>query len=127
MFIPKALHYSKNHLWLRPVGLYEYFIGVTDYAQKQIGLISSVNLQQCGNIAETNTLFGHISGPNKTFPLIAPIDGWIIAINSILSHSPFNINEAPYTYWILRIITDRHISISSLLNSQEYQELINDF
>jgi len=127
MLIPKALHYTKNHLWLRPVGFSEYFIGITHFAQKQIGAISCITLDlQCG-ILEKNLPLGRIDSASGAFALIAPVEGTIIAANTTLNHTPSNINEAPYTNWILRIAVNRHIPISELLNHEEYQKLTNDY
>jgi len=127
MLTPKALHYTKNHLWLRPVGFSEYFIGITDLAQKQMGLIRSISLNLQGVIIEKNALLGHIEGHSKTLSLISPIGGKIIAVNSLLGSCPSDINNDPYMNWILRIAVEKHMSISAFLNHEEYQELSNDF
>ncbi|ABQ07455.1 glycine cleavage system protein H [Flavobacterium johnsoniae] len=122
MFIPKSLYYTKNHLWLRQVGLYDYFVGITDFAQKEIGEISLIELEFTGEHMKKEMQWGKIYGLNQTFSLLAPIDCKVMATNVILDTNPSSINRDPYNNWFLRVSTV--VSNYGLLTNEEYIELI---
>jgi len=121
MFIPRALYYTKNHLWLRQIGLYDYFVGITEFAQKEIGEISLIELELNGPHMKKEMLWGNIYGLNQTFPLLAPFDCKVMAVNVILDENPARINRDPYNHWLLRVSTVA--SAFGLLTSEEYSEL----
>lgn len=128
MFIPKLLYYTENHLWLRQVGEYEYFLGITDFAQKQIGSIATVYLKSSDNsIFEKKTPVGNIHGASQDFTIIAPFSGKIIAINSDLNKYACKINGTPYLHWLLRVTADKAFPLSAFLNSEDYRHLTNGF
>ena len=122
MFIPKGLYYTKNHLWLRQIGLYDYFIGITDFAQKEIGEISLIEFELTGEHMKKEILWGKIYGLNQTFSLLAPIDRKVMATNVILDTNPSSINRDPYNHWLLRVSTV--VGNYGLLTNEEYIELI---
>jgi len=122
MFIPRALYYTKNHLWLRQIGLYDYFIGITDFAQKEIGEISLIELELNGQHIKKEILWGNIYGLNQTFSLLAPFDCKVMATNIILDTNPSSINRDPYNHWLLRVATVT--STYGLLTNEEYTALI---
>lgn len=122
MFIPRALYYTKNHLWLRQIGLYDYFVGITDFAQKEIGEISLIELELNGQHMKKEMVWGNIYGTNQTFALLAPIDCKVMSTNSILDTNPSSINRDPYNHWLLRVSTVT--SIYGLLTNEEYTALI---
>ncbi|WJS93356.1 glycine cleavage system protein H [Flavobacterium johnsoniae] len=122
MFIPKGLYYTKNHLWLRQIGLYDYFIGITDFAQKEIGEISLIEFELTGEHMKKEILWGKIYGLNQTFSLLAPIDCKVMATNVILDTNPSSINRDPYNHWLLRVSTV--VGNYGLLTNEEYIELI---
>lgn len=122
MLIPKNLYYTKNHLWLRKIGLYDFCIGITDFAQKEIGEIDLIEFNIEGNIIKQAVSWGEVYGINKTFSLILPCECKIIALNTILNKKPSHINTDPYCYWFLSISAD--VSTSEFLNYEEYIQLI---
>lgn len=124
MFIPRALYYTKDHLWLRQIGSHDYFIGITDFAQKEIGEISLIELLLKADQMKKEMVWGDIYGTNQTFSLIAPFECKIMATNVILEKNPSSINRDPYTHWFLRISLKNSIPNCSFLNSEEYIKLI---
>jgi len=124
MFIPSALYYTENHLWLRPVGLYDYFIGITDFAQKEIGGINLIELELENNKMKKEMVWGNIYGLNQTFDLIAPLECKVMATNITLDKRASSINSDPYTHWFVRVSVEMTISPSAFLNSEEYIKLI---
>ncbi len=122
MLIPGNLFYTKNHVWLRKIGLYDFCLGITDFAQKEIGEIGLIEFNSEGEIIEKMNSLGVVYGINDTFPLIAPCQCKIIEVNSILNKKPSHINTDPYNYWFLLISADIHEH--EFLTHEEYKQLI---
>lgn len=122
MVIPKNLYYTKNHLWLRKIGLFDFCIGITDFAQKEIGEIDLIEIELEGNSIKKDEIWGSVYGTNQTFALRAPFDCEIIAANITLDKSLPQINTNPYRYWfaIVSVKTDNN----TFLSDQEYIKLI---
>ena len=122
MYIPKALYYTKNHLWLRQIGLFDYFVGITDFAQKEIGEISLIELELNSQHMKKEILWGKIYGLNQTFTLLTPFDCKVMETNFLLDKNPSSINRDPYNHWLLRVSTVT--GTFGLLTNEEYNELI---
>lgn len=122
MFIPRSLHYTKNHLWLRKIGLYDFYIGITDFAQKEIGKIDVVEIELSSNTIKKEKIWGRIYGTNQTFELRAPCQCIVSVITTIIDKDASKINSDPYNYWLIRVSFD--YSTNLFLSSQEYIELI---
>ncbi|MGC5745941.1 glycine cleavage system protein H [Chryseobacterium sp. NFX27] len=125
MLIPQNLYYTKDHLWLRKVGLYDFCIGITDFAQKEIGEINLIELDLKGSTIGKSVSWGAVYGINATFSLIAPCACKITAVNTILNTKPSHVNTDPYNNWFLSIST--HIFANEFLTCEEYNLLLNDF
>lgn len=126
MFIPKSLYYTKNHLWLRKIGLWDFYIGITDHAQNEIGNIELVELELEGFNIKKDAKWGLIHAMNHKLTLIAPLDCKIKATNSILQENTSIINSDPYCHWFLRVTVDKHDHY--FLSNEEYKEhTLNDF
>lgn len=122
MIIPKNLYYTKNHLWLRKIGLYDFCIGITDFAQKEIGEIDLIEFSLEGNTIKEMDAWGNVYGINETFSLVSPCECKIIDVNTILNKKPSHINTDPYSYWFLTISADLYPT--KFLTHEEYIELI---
>lgn len=122
MFIPKGLYYTKNHLWLRKIGMYDFFIGITEFVQKEIGGISLIELELNNEYMKKEMVWGNIYGLNQTFSLVAPFECKIMAINITLDKNPSSINRDPYNHWFLRVSTN--VTTYGLLTNEEYTALI---
>lgn len=120
MFIPKSLYYTKDHLWLMKVGSGQFFIGITDYAQRTAGKINKVELNLQNTEIKKNILWGKIYGKDSILQLVLPFDCVIENISSDLKHSL--INMRPYSNWFIRVSAE--VSCNSLLCKDEYEELI---
>ena len=122
MIIPKNLYYTKNHLWLRKIGLCDFCIGITDFAQKEIGEIDLIELNVKENRFLQSASWGVIYGINSTFSLIAPCECEITTMNTVLNTHPSQINLDPYNSWVLSI--SANISTQEFLTQGEYLKLI---
>jgi glycine cleavage system H protein len=122
MFIPKGLYYTKNHLWLRKIGLSDFYIGITDYTQNEIGKIELVELELKDFKMKKDVKWGLVHAINQKFTLIAPLDCEIIAINTTLQENAYIINPDPYIHWFLRVTVKRHNHY--FLSHEEYKQHI---
>ncbi|WP_042721739.1 glycine cleavage system protein H [Flavobacterium sp. B17] len=122
MLIPKNLYYTKNHLWLRKIGSYDFCVGITDFAQKEIGEIGLIEFNLKRDIIEKESSWGVLYGINKTFALLSPCECKIISVNTFLHKKPSHINTDPYNYWFLTISTSA--SENEFLTREEYVQLI---
>jgi glycine cleavage system H protein len=121
MQIPKNIYYTKEHLWLQKIGLYDFYVGITDFGQKEIGEIDLIELTYKASLLKKGSLWGIVYGTNDTFHLIAPFDCEIIEKNRDLHKHTAYVNTAPYNYWFAIITTK--IDTVSLLTFQDYKQL----
>ena len=124
MEYPATLKYSKEHEWLKLEGD-EAVIGISAFAQKELGDIIFVDIDTLGENLEQNEIFGSVEAVKTVSDLYMPISGEIIAINEALKDKPELVNSKPYDDgWMIRIkITDAS-QIDGLLSSEDYQAII---
>ena len=121
---PKDLKYSEEHEWVRMEGE-EAVIGITDYAQAELGDITFVELPEEGKELKQSEIFATIESVKAASDIFAPLSGKITQINQALEEKPEIINESPYEEgWICRI----HVSDSGegdkLMSAEEYEKFI---
>jgi glycine cleavage system H protein len=124
MQFPAELKYSKEHEWLKVEGD-TATIGITAFAQKELGDIIFVDIDTLGDTIEQNEIFGSVEAVKTVSDLFMPISGEIIEINDVLKDQPELVNTKPYDDgWMIKIkITDAS-QIDTLLSSEAYQALI---
>ena len=125
MHVLPNLRYTEHHLWLRPVGRNDIYIGITDYAQKELGRIDSLDMQREGAQKTKGESLGKIFGANKTLELIAPFSGRILMLNADIGKVPLTLNSDPYLHWIaLLSIDSKHLQRVKILSAEEYKSRI---
>ncbi|HMU98318.1 MAG TPA: glycine cleavage system protein GcvH [Chitinophagales bacterium] len=124
MQFPSDLKYSKEHEWVKVEGD-TATIGITEFAQKELGDIIYVDIETLGEVIEQNGIFGSVEAVKTVSDLFMPIAGEIIEINALLADQPELVNSAPYgDGWMVKIkITDAS-QVESLLDSEAYQALV---
>lgn len=123
MKVLKNLYYTRDHEWLKISGN-EAYIGITDFAQEQLGDIVYVELPEVDDEFEQEEDFSAIESVKAASDVYMPVDGIIIEINEELLDSPELLNVDAYENWIVKIeITDLD-QLEGLLTSEEYEELI---
>ena len=126
MNLPTELLYSKEHEWVRREGS-DIRIGITDFAQSELGDIVFVELPEVGDTIEVNEPFGSVESVKSVSELYAPINGRIIEINDELEVSPELINESPYDEaWIIAVEPADESELDDLLSVEEYEEFIEE-
>jgi glycine cleavage system H protein len=120
MNVPKELRYTKEHEWVRVEGS-EAVVGVTDYAQSELGDVIFVELPAQGTRLAQMKGFGTIDAVKTVSDLFAPVSGEVIAVNTALKDNPALVNQSPYAEgWMVRIRMDKAQELDGLLNAQDY-------
>ena len=121
MNIPKDLKYAKSHEWVKEEGE-EMVIGLTDYAQSELGDLVFVNLPEEGDELTVGEAFADVESVKAVSDVYAPVAGTVSEINEELLDAPEKINEAPYEAWLVRVkdVTEKE----ALLSAEEYQAFV---
>lgn len=123
MNIPTNLKYTKDHEWISIEGDIAT-IGITDFAQGELGDIVYVEIEKIGGNFSKEEVFGTVEAVKTVSDLFMPVTGEIIGINETLNEKPEQVNEDPYGQgWMIRIKLNTS-DTSDLLNSEEYKKLI---
>jgi len=121
---PKDLRYSKEHEWVRIEGK-EAVIGISDYAQEELGDITFVELPDEGREVKKMEMFATIESVKAASDIFAPLSGKIVKVNENLTEKPEIINESPYEEgWICRILVSDPGESQSLMSAAEYDKYL---
>jgi len=124
MHIPEDLRYTEDHEWARIDGDIAT-IGITDFAQSELGDIVYVELPELGTATEKSKSFGTIEAVKAVSDLFAPLTGEVIEVNSNISDSPEIINKDPYGEgWIIKVKLSDPKEVNKLLEKTQYEALI---
>ncbi len=122
---PKDLRYSKEHEWVK-VEDGKVRVGITHFAQSELGDIVFVELPQVGDEIQLNQPFGSVESVKTVSELYAPISGKVVEINNELEDSPEFVNESPYEQAWMVVIEPTDLSeVEALLTPEQYDELID--
>ena len=124
MNIPDSLKYTKDHEWLRIDGN-EAYVGITDFAQQELGDIVYVEIETEGQEWAQGEIFGTVEAVKTVSDLFMPVAGTVLEINSDLEGSPELVNEDPYEKgWMIKIELSDASSLDEMLSQADYQEVI---
>lgn len=125
MNFPAELKYTKDHEWVRVEGD-EAVIGITDFAQRELGDIVFVDIHTVGDDVAANDVFGTIEAVKTVSDLFMPADGTVLAINEEIDASPELVNSDPYgAGWIIRVKLADPSVVDTLLSADEYKSEVN--
>mgnify|MGYP001040628412 CR=1 FL=1 len=123
---PDDLKYIKTHEWARIEGDMAT-IGITDYAQHQLGDIVYVELPEIGRTIEKESIAGEIESVKAVGEILMPLSGEIVENNTILTEKPESVNSSPYkTGWMLKIKISNSSEINELLSVEDYKKIVED-
>ncbi len=126
MNIPEELKYTEEHEWIKIDGN-TATIGITDFAQGELGDIVYIDIDYIGNEIDGSEIFGTIEAVKTVSDLFMPIKGKVLEINSNIESTPEIVNEDPYGKgWIIKIEISEDAEISNLLSAEEYRNLIDN-
>ena len=124
MNVPKDLKYTKDHEWVRIEGE-SVVVGVTDFAQKELGDIVYVDVDTEGDTIEKEEVFGTVEAVKTVSDLMMPVSGEILAFNELLEDEPELVNTDPYgDGWMLKVLVSDFTELDSLLSADQYKELV---
>ena len=124
MKTPDNLLYTKEHEWADFKGD-EVIIGITDYAQNQLGDVIFLEFPQVGDLINEGDVFGEVEAVKTVSELFSPLTGKVIAINETLEDSPDSVNSDPYGLgWLIKISPSKLEEKEALMSSEEYEKLI---
>lgn len=122
MKVIPSLKYTDKHEWVRMDGEFAY-IGITDYAQEQLGEVLFVEMPEVGDELTQGEEYGVVESSKVASDLVAPISGEVVEINDKLDDEPEYINEDAYDAWIVKIKVADEDELESLLNSDGYESI----
>jgi glycine cleavage system H protein len=124
MKTPNNLLYTKEHEWADFKGD-EVIIGITDYAQNQLGDVIFLEFPQVGDLINEGDVFGEVEAVKTVSELFSPLTGKVVAINETLEDSPDSVNSDPYGLgWLIKISPSKLEEKEALMSSEEYEKLI---
>ena len=124
MEFPKELKYTKDHEWVR-IEADNAYVGITDFAQVELGDIVFVDIDTQGEVLEKEEVFGSVEAVKTVSDLFMPINGEVVEVNENLIDKPELINSDPYGEgWIIKISISDITELDELLDNLAYKELL---
>ena len=125
MNIPEDLSYTKDHEWVRLEGDH-VVIGITDFAQRELGDIVYVDVDTEGDVVEKEAVFGSVEAVKTVSDLFMPISGEVVEFNEGIEDAPELVNSDPYgDGWMIKVAVSDETELGQLLTSQQYKELVS--
>ncbi|MCX6245090.1 MAG: glycine cleavage system protein GcvH [Bacteroidetes bacterium] len=124
MKVPENLKYTKDHEWLKVEGN-EALVGISDYAQHELGDIVFIEVETVGEILQKGESFGTIEAVKTVSDMFMPVGGEVLAFNDALTSKPETLNQDPYDAgWVVRIKITNPDEVNQLLSAADYGKLI---
>ncbi len=125
MQFPADLLYTREHEWLRRTSETEALVGITDFAQHELGDIVYIDIPTVGQTLPAGAVFGSVEAVKTVSDLYLPVSATILEKNPILQDHPEKVNQDPYGEgWMIRIRIERPEELDALLSTEAYQTLI---
>jgi glycine cleavage system H protein len=124
MNFPENLKYSSDHEWVRVEGN-EAFIGITDFAQEELGDIVFIDVSTEGETLEQGEVFGSVEAVKTVSDLLMPVSGEVLEINPELDDAPEMVNQDPYEKgWIIKVTIEKPEELDGLMSAADYKSFI---
>jgi glycine cleavage system H protein len=120
---PAELKYTKDHEWIRLTDDRGQ-VGITDYAQKQLGDVVFIELPEPGRQLKQGEVFGTIESVKAVSELFSPVSGEVVEVNSALSERPEAVNKDPHGSWMIVVKLANPAETGSLLDHSQYGEIV---
>lgn len=121
------IFYTKDHDWIEVLENNKVRIGITEYAQEQLGDIVYVELPEVGDIFEANEEFGTVESVKSVSEILAPVSGKIVTINEVLEEEPELVNDdATGQGWFVEMETEGEVDTSNLLSKEAYEKILEE-
>jgi len=124
MNVPENLKYTREHEWLRVEDGGVAYVGITDYAQKELGEVVFVEIETVGETLDADKSFGTVEAVKTVSDLFMPVDGKVLEFNQNLETKPELVNDDPYGEgWMIKISVTNPSQVATLLTSDDYKDL----
>ena len=124
MNIPANLYYTKEHEWIRVEGN-EAYVGITDYAQSELGEIVFVDINTVGETLGQGEVFGSVEAVKTVSDLNMPVEGEVLEVNETINDQPELVNNDPYGEgWMIKVSVAKPDELNNLLDAEGYKALI---
>jgi glycine cleavage system H protein len=123
MSYPADLKYTNEHEWIRVEGD-TGAIGITDFAQQQLGDVVFVELPEVGSTIAAGAVFGTIESVKAVSELFAPVSGEVVEVNSSLKDRPDHVNSKPHETWMVKVKLGSTGELAALMDAAAYEQLI---
>ena len=124
MNIPANLYYTKEHEWIRVEGN-EAFVGITDYAQSELGEIVFVDINTVGETLGQGEVFGSVEAVKTVSDLNMPVEGEVLEVNETINDQPELVNNDPYGEgWMIKVSVANPDELNNLLDAEGYKALM---
>jgi glycine cleavage system H protein len=120
---PADCKYTKDHEWIKVAGKAGQ-VGITDYAQKQLGDVVYLDLPQVGRTLKVGESFGTVESVKAVSELYSPVSGLVTAVNSALAEKPEKVNSDPHASWMIEITLASPGELDSLMTTEQYTDLV---
>jgi glycine cleavage system H protein len=120
---PTEFKYTKDHEWVRLSGA-EASVGITDFAQRQLGDIVFVELPEVGRQVKQGEVFGTIESVKAVSELFSPLSGEVVAVNADLGTHPEQVNSAPHEAWMIKLKPSAEGEAGELLDANAYSAMV---
>ena len=118
----EGLYYSESHEYVRVEGEYGY-VGITDYAQHQLGNVVYVDMPEVDDDVTAGEEFGAVESVKAASDLISPISGTVVKINEVLEDEPEQINKDAFANWIMKVKLSDASELEGLMSANQYEEI----
>ncbi len=126
MNTPKELTYSEEHEWIKDEGE-KVRIGITDFAQSELGDIVFVELPEVGDEITADEPFGSVESVKTVSELYAPVSGKVVEVNEELEDNPEYVNESPYEKaWMIVVEPSDKAEMDQLMTAEQYEEMVKE-
>ena len=126
MNIPQDIKYTKDHEWIKMIDDEHAYIGITDFAQGELGDIVYVDISTEGQTLEAESVFGTVEAVKTVSDLYLPVTGTIEEVNPILNNQPELVNSDPYGEgWMVRVKLSNADDFDNLLSAEAYEKLVS--
>lgn len=124
--LPKSLKYAKSHEWSKVEDDNIIRIGITDFAQEELGDLVYIELPEMGKQLNAGEQCAVVESVKTASDLFSPVTGVIVAINEEITDSPEQVNDEPYDTWLFCIKADNLAELDDLMDAAAYQEMIEE-